>query len=155
MLYVGATLMIGASVYGFVDYRKSSRKKEFENMYVDQTKTQPVVIDSKPVEKSLTGKTELVVNTKNKSRKQEVVSKEATKEDGLFSIKPISEQGKVASTKTDLDAKTGTTITPNKESSIIRTVIKRRRLKSNLFSRAPLRDEVIEVREPIKETKNN
>jgi hypothetical protein len=33
ILYVGATLMIGASIYGFVDYNKTSRSKEFRDMY--------------------------------------------------------------------------------------------------------------------------
>ena len=33
ILYVGATLMIGASIYGFVDYKKASRQNEFTKMY--------------------------------------------------------------------------------------------------------------------------
>jgi hypothetical protein len=33
ILYVGATLMIGASIYGFVDYNKTSRNREFRDMY--------------------------------------------------------------------------------------------------------------------------
>ena len=28
ILYAGAALMIGASIYGFVDYKKNSHKKE-------------------------------------------------------------------------------------------------------------------------------
>ena len=36
ILYVGAALMIGASIYGFVDYKKTSHKKEFIRMYEDQ-----------------------------------------------------------------------------------------------------------------------
>ena len=43
ILYVGATLMIGASIYGFVDYNKTRNKKEFKNMYTDKAVTQPVV----------------------------------------------------------------------------------------------------------------
>lgn len=42
ILYVGATLMIGASIYGFVDYQKTSHKKEFNNMYSEQKVTEPV-----------------------------------------------------------------------------------------------------------------
>ena len=42
ILYVGATLMIGASIYGFVDYNKTRNKKEFKNMYVEKEVTQPV-----------------------------------------------------------------------------------------------------------------
>ena len=33
ILYTGAALMIGASVYGFVDYRQTQHKKEFINLY--------------------------------------------------------------------------------------------------------------------------
>lgn len=43
ILYVGATLMIGASIYGFVDYNKTRNKKEFKTMYADKEVTQPVV----------------------------------------------------------------------------------------------------------------
>jgi hypothetical protein len=47
MLYVGATLMIGASIYGFVDYRKTSGKKEFKALYsvpVVEKKEEPATI---------------------------------------------------------------------------------------------------------------
>src|SRR5258707_14700729 len=33
ILYAGAVLMTGASIYGFIDYKKTSRDKEFTNMY--------------------------------------------------------------------------------------------------------------------------
>jgi hypothetical protein len=33
ILYAGATLMIGAAIYGFVDYKKTSHSKEFTKMY--------------------------------------------------------------------------------------------------------------------------
>jgi hypothetical protein len=33
VLYVGAALMIGASIYGFVDYKHTRNKKEFKEMY--------------------------------------------------------------------------------------------------------------------------
>lgn len=35
ILYAGAALMIGASIYGFVDYNKTSHKKEFKTMYAE------------------------------------------------------------------------------------------------------------------------
>ncbi|SRR5258706_8360422 len=47
VLFVAATLMIGASIYGFVDYSKTSRHKEFKSMY-DETETrQPVAMKVK------------------------------------------------------------------------------------------------------------
>ena len=33
ILYIGATLMVGASIYGFIDYKKSSHDKNFRNLY--------------------------------------------------------------------------------------------------------------------------
>jgi len=45
ILYIGATLMIGASIYGFVDYNKTRNKKEFKNLYAEKEVTQPVVVE--------------------------------------------------------------------------------------------------------------
>lgn len=33
ILYLGAILMTGACIYGFVDYRKTSNRKEFQSLY--------------------------------------------------------------------------------------------------------------------------
>jgi hypothetical protein len=33
ILYVGATLMVGASIYGFIDYKNTMNKQEFTRMY--------------------------------------------------------------------------------------------------------------------------
>ena len=46
ILYVGATLMIGASIYGFVDYKKTSHSKEFTGMYSAEKIKEPVVVTS-------------------------------------------------------------------------------------------------------------
>lgn len=62
ILYVGATLMIGASIYGFVDYAKTRNKKEFKDMYAEKTVTQPVVDEKVPPVN--TGKIETPVNDK-------------------------------------------------------------------------------------------
>jgi hypothetical protein len=43
ILYVAAVVMIGASVYGFIDYSKTSRHKEFKTMYDEPRATEPVV----------------------------------------------------------------------------------------------------------------
>ena len=42
VLYVGAALMISASIYGFVDYKKTTRKEEFRKMY-EEKKESPVI----------------------------------------------------------------------------------------------------------------
>lgn len=39
ILYIGATLMVGASIYGFVDYQQTRQKKEFRDMYAEEKKT--------------------------------------------------------------------------------------------------------------------
>lgn len=42
VLYVGAALMISASIYGFVDYKKTTRTEEFRKMY-EEKKESPVI----------------------------------------------------------------------------------------------------------------
>lgn len=50
VLYLAAALMIGASIYGFVDCSKTKGSKEFDSMY-DEKKTADLVIieERKPV----------------------------------------------------------------------------------------------------------
>ena len=74
ILYVGATLMIGASIYGFVDYQQTSHKKEFNNMY----KTGEVIEPAKVI----TEKKAIVADTKEALVKEEkaVVTAPAKKE---------------------------------------------------------------------------
>lgn len=72
IIYVGAVLMAGASVYGIVDYKKASRKNEFTNMYepgkeekkLRQEKTDLV---TEPVEKINNEKMELNTSEMKKS----------------------------------------------------------------------------------------
>ena len=73
ILYVGATLMIGASIYGFVDYQQTSHKKEFNNMYKTEEVTEPakVITEKKAI---VTDKTETVV------KEEKVVTAPAKKE---------------------------------------------------------------------------
>lgn len=41
-LFIGAVLMVGASIYGFVDYNKTKHSKRFSNLYKEtETKVQP------------------------------------------------------------------------------------------------------------------
>ena len=51
ILYVGAALMIGASIYGFIDYKKASHKEEFTAMYDEKKSVTPV---PEPVKKTET-----------------------------------------------------------------------------------------------------
>lgn len=103
ILYAGAALMIGASIYGFVDYKKTSHKKEFKSMYVEEKKKPAVTI---PVDEATTG-----------NAKKEIINEKETK---------LSKKE---------------TVTIKKRS---------KKIDAELFSRAPLRDEIKEVTQPRK-----
>lgn len=75
ILYVGATLMIGASIYGFVDYKQTSHKKEFTTMYSEEKLTEPTVV-AENKELIAEVKKEEVANTEVK---KSVVKKSSTK----------------------------------------------------------------------------
>lgn len=72
ILYVGVTLMIGASIYGFVDYNKTRNKKEFKNMYAEKAVTNPVVEEKLPV--ISTPKIEVTVGAKKTAGDKVIVS---------------------------------------------------------------------------------
>jgi hypothetical protein len=74
ILYVGATLMIGASIYGFVDYRKTSNSQEFENMYKAE-EPEPVVLKT---EVKIPATDKPVVEEKKKSAKPVIARKKTT-----------------------------------------------------------------------------
>jgi hypothetical protein len=51
LLYIGAALMIGAGIYGFVDYKKKNQSKEFQSLYREEQKKEvqePVTTDVAP-----------------------------------------------------------------------------------------------------------
>lgn len=64
MLFVGATLMVGACIYGFVDFRKANQRAEFRSLYKKEEKKQDlrsadkrfstVVVDEKHQTKQVT-----------------------------------------------------------------------------------------------------
>jgi hypothetical protein len=41
--------MIGASIYGFVDYEKTKNKKEFADMYKETAVTEPVIVSDRKI----------------------------------------------------------------------------------------------------------
>lgn len=102
ILYVGLIAMAGASIYGFVDYRKTANSKAFNTMYVEPTAAEPEAIAVKEpatASKSETTviKKETVVNTAKVSvkRKKDVFSKKRKNEKKinytLFSRAPLRE----------------------------------------------------------------
>ena len=133
MLYVGASLMIGASIYGFVDYKQNREKKAFSEMYTEVTQPtgvteQPVVEEKKETVPLPAVKTDVEKTGTKKvvsSKKQEPVTAAVT-EDKTISVDPVS----------PADPKPETEARPKAE------VKKKKKLRLKTFSRAPLRDEM-------------
>lgn len=117
ILYAGATLMIGASIYGFVDYKNTSHKKEFVNMY-DEPGKKKVIKETTPVtnETAEVKKQTSLKESKNVTLKQEVVAD-----------KPA-------------DVRKVTTKEIKKKDKIFK-VKKHKKLDRKIFSRAPIRDD--------------
>jgi hypothetical protein len=137
--------MIGASVYGFVDYKKTSQKKEFTSMY-DEEKKVPVIIEEKTTDPVIK-KAVVADNKKMVTKKQQ-----STKENA-FGIEPVTEENKVAVKETKEISKTEVNVKASDDSNVEKKVVKKKKkLNSKLFSRAPLREEeLIELPEPPKE----
>jgi hypothetical protein len=76
VLYVGATLMIGASIYGFVDYKKTQHKEGFKTMYteVKEPVTEPAT--ERAIEKPVANNN--IVATNNSSNVKTVAEKKKT-----------------------------------------------------------------------------
>ena len=144
ILYVGATLMIGASIYGFVDYKKTSRSKEFTKMY-DSKETEPVITNDKikeVVTKPEIKKEKIEASKKGLTKKNEVVEEKTTK----IEMKPMETiiAEKVA---TDRQLKENSAVSNEKPET-------KKRFSTKLFSRAPLEEKYISKElklEPIKE----
>ena len=101
-LYAGATLMIGASIYGFVSYKQTQNRKEFKTMYVEEK--QPVVVPDEPapapeaktvvaktttVEKKEVRTTPVKTTTNNKAVKK--IKKKKRFDARIFSRAPLKE----------------------------------------------------------------
>jgi hypothetical protein len=131
MLYVGATLMIGASIYGFVDYKKTSHAKEFTMMYEDPQPVPAVVNDSKvePVKKAISSSVEPSKKVKTKKEGEEpVVSKTS------IEIEPVETIETEPISITTPEAKEMASVEKYKKA-------KKKRLGIKSFSRAALREE--------------
>ena len=109
-LYVGATLMIGASIYGFVDYKKTSHDKEFTKMYEEPKTTEPVTVTD-PVKNETVVKTETPVPAKTTAKKGVSKKQVSLEEETVPSIKPIAEDEKMVVDDKAIE-KTTVTVTP-------------------------------------------
>jgi hypothetical protein len=126
ILYAGATLMIGAAIYGFVDYKKTSHSKEFTKMYDAKETTEPAVATHKT--KDMVVQKETTVNEKITVTKDQPVKK----------IIP--------------ETKTTTISSPDESSRSIKyNTARRKKLSYRLFSRAPLEEKYIDKELKVKE----
>lgn len=135
VLYVGATLMISASIYGFVDYKKTSHDKEFTSMYDEQKTTEPVPA----VDEGKTGpavKKEVTIAAKTMVKKKLPVQKEETTKP----VKPITDEERMTGKETKIIEKTAVNVTPSKESGVEKKIAvkKSRKFSTKLFSRGAL-----------------
>jgi hypothetical protein len=99
ILYIGATLMIGASIYGFVDYKKTSRNKEFKNMYETKETTAPVTstvesdeLTIKPAIHSPANAETTIIQKENKKVKSEKSGKKKKFSYKLYSRAALEEK---------------------------------------------------------------
>jgi hypothetical protein len=135
ILYVGATLMIGASIFGFVDYNKSRNNKEFNNMYAEKESADPVISPENKVN-GQTGKKEVASKVKKTAVKKQVAENVAEKiiEPDI----PVTKD-EIMITKEFKIENTDVTVVPVKEVPSEKIVKKKKRkLNAKLFSRGAL-----------------
>ena len=146
ILYAGAALMIGASIYGFVDYKQTHKKKEFKEMYAEKKTEAPVAVAA--TDEPVTSK-EIAVKEKTKPavRKKAVAAMEKEADP----VQPVADEDKLVTEKKAFGNEPVVTVEPAEESSALKTVKKKRKLKKEFFSRAPLRDEEDLLIKPSKE----
>ena len=103
LLYIGAALMIGAGIYGFVDYKKKTQSKEFQTLYREEQKKEvqePVTADVAPAAIAAPVVTEkketVVVDKKTSSASKQVVSKKRKKFNAkLYSRAKLEEEVRI------------------------------------------------------------
>lgn len=137
ILYVGATLMIGASIYGFVDYKQTSHHKEFTTMY-EEEKEPAVITDTKTTEPVIEKKVVVTEPKKNLPKKQTVI-----KEELAPVIEPIADEERMAVAKKEID-KTSVNVKTSKDSGVEKKISKKRKFSTKLFSRGALDERYIE-----------
>lgn len=112
ILYFSAALMIGASIYGFVDYKKTTRIANFKNMYDKKEVTNSAIASKKENVVKMPeppGNTKVVTPGKSIEKGKPMTKKTTTKK----SVRSIAEKSNLK---------------------------KQKKLDHKLFSRAPLRE---------------
>ncbi len=144
ILYVGATLMIGASIYGFVDYEKTKNKKEFTDMYKEAEVTAPVIVSDSKITSPAESK-EIAVKEKSRVVKKQLVKNDKAIDAGetLEVIRPKTEEERMIRKDIKIE-NTEVTVVPSKADVSDKIVKhKKRRLSTKLFSRGALDERYI------------
>lgn len=150
ILYAGAVLMTGASIYGFIDYKKTSRNKEFTNMYKTEenntaVKESPPVVETKPNEQKkiiMLKKDKPVVVNKRSGKVIPVAEDEKSnkEEAAKMTITPVE----------PVTTETANTAIASPKSSSIK---KKKTISYKLFSRGSLEKKYVDKELKTKETK--
>jgi hypothetical protein len=111
ILYIGAFLMTGACIYGFVDYRKTSNRKEFKSLYRT---------DAASTKSALSPEQVRDVNAVEKVNENTKIAEPATVFSDVDKTEPVGEMKEV------------------KSGSSKRSSSKRKKLNYKLYSRAAL-----------------
>jgi hypothetical protein len=145
IMYVGATLMIGASIYGFVDYEKTKNQKGFTDMYKETEVTEPVIVPDRKMTSRVENK-ETAVKEKTKVAKKQLVKNDRsikTKEEPAEMIKPVVDEEKMTGNDVKIE-NTAVTVVPSKVNVSDKIVKqKKRKLSTKLFSRGALDERYI------------
>ncbi len=124
----GATLMIGASVYGIINYQKTSSKKEFKNLYTDKPAVDPSVNKGQVTVPDTKTSTVIPANNKHTNVKTDKPVKDV--KTTVSSDKPVTQND-------------------------VKPVVHKRRFNTRLFSRAPLDEKYIDQPVITDSTKKN
>lgn len=146
VLYAGAALMIGASIYGFVDLKNKSQQKEFKTLYKEEKAKTPVVTEAGKTTRPMTVPEEKTANTV--PAKKMVKKEEAPKT--MKSLKPVSAEDRpeTSTVKNIEETFVGENLDPSND--VDRKLLKKKkRLSTKLFSRAPIREEINFTSEPL------
>lgn len=145
MLYAGAALMIGAGIYGFVDYKQTHNKKEFKEMYSEEKKPAPVAETLKQEIKAAEPEKTVIVKAKPVVKEKKAV----IKEEAIRPIEPIAEEDLMVVEKKDLTEKPVVSKVPAKESSLTKPV-KKKKVRKEFFSRGRMPEVEVLIEKPAK-----
>lgn len=134
--------MIGASIYGFVDLKNNSHKKEFNKLYKEEpVKTAPLNLTDEPAVPVAVKeeKTEPVTKKTNPVKKKETVQTSK-------SLQPVSADDRVETSVVKSIEQPAVSDKISPENDLEKKVVKKKKkISTKLFSRAPIREEEISL----------